>query len=96
MQQSGDFMASLVETSQAHLGRGIPLELLIRVRHGKQHAWYPIKDLAISDGVIYIKTSGSEITVHSDDLIVWLGKIDDRYSNQAQISVSEFLEAGKS
>jgi hypothetical protein len=78
------------------LGRGIPLELLIRVRHIKQHAWYPIKDLAISDGVIYIKTLGSEITVHSDDLIVWLGKIDDRHSHQAQITVSEFLQAAKS
>jgi hypothetical protein len=78
------------------LGRGIPLELLIRVRHRKQHAWYPVKDLAISDGVIYIKTLGSEITVHSDDLIVWLGKIDDRHSHQAQITVSEFLQAGKS
>ncbi|MBW4644628.1 MAG: hypothetical protein KME23_16835 [Goleter apudmare HA4340-LM2] len=55
---------------------GIPLELLIR----RRNSWYPIKDLIISDGLLYIKTLGTEIAVHSDDLVIWLNKID--LSNQ--------------
>jgi hypothetical protein len=52
---------------------GIPLELLIRTRE----SWYPIRDLIISDGLVYIKTLGTEIAVHSDDLIIWLSKINE-------------------
>jgi hypothetical protein len=59
------------------LQRGIPLELLIR----KRGSWYPIKDLIISDGLLYIKTLGSEIEVDSDDLVIWLNKIDVNSQN---------------
>jgi len=51
---------------------GIPLDLLIQYRD----SWYPIRDLTISDGLLYIKTLGSEIAVHSEDLVIWLSKID--------------------
>ncbi|WP_414514537.1 hypothetical protein [Nostoc sp. PCC 9305] len=51
---------------------GIPLELLIRTRD----SWYPIRDLIISDGLLYIKTLGSEIALGSDDLVTWLSKVD--------------------
>jgi hypothetical protein len=51
---------------------GIPLELLIR----RRDSWYPIRDLIISDGLLYIKTLGSEIAVDSEDLVTWLTKID--------------------
>ncbi len=51
---------------------GIPLELLIKTRN----SWYPIRDLTISDGLLYIKTLGSEIALDSDDLVTWLSKID--------------------
>jgi len=54
------------------LKQGIPLELLIRT----QNSWYPIRDLTISDGLLYIKTLGSEIALDSDDLVTWLSKID--------------------
>jgi hypothetical protein len=50
---------------------GIPLDLLIQNRD----SWYPIRDLIISDGLLYIKTLGSEIAVHSEDLVIWLSKI---------------------
>ncbi|MBE9178973.1 hypothetical protein IQ268_10410 [Oculatella sp. LEGE 06141] len=49
---------------------GIPLDLLIRTRA----SWYPIRDLVISNGVLYIKTLGTELQVHADDLITWLSK----------------------
>jgi hypothetical protein len=49
---------------------GIPLDLFIRARN----SWYPIRDLVISDGVLYIKTLGAEIEIHADDLITWLSK----------------------
>ncbi|MBN3881145.1 MULTISPECIES: hypothetical protein [unclassified Nostoc] len=51
---------------------GIPLELLIR----RRDSWYPIRDLIISDGLVYIKTLGSEIALDSEDLVTWLSKID--------------------
>lgn len=51
---------------------GIPLELLIRTRD----SWYPVRDLIISDGLLYIKTLGSEIALDSDDLVTWLSKIN--------------------
>jgi hypothetical protein len=51
---------------------GIPLELLIRTRE----SWYPIRDLIISDGLLYIKTLGSEIALDSNDLVTWLSKVD--------------------
>ncbi|MBD2346125.1 hypothetical protein [Anabaena subtropica] len=56
---------------------GIPLDLLIRTRS----SWYPIRDLTISDGLLYIKTLGSEIAVHSNDLVIWLSKIEEKFSN---------------
>ncbi|MDZ8028258.1 MAG: hypothetical protein RMY36_020520 [Nostoc sp. SerVER01] len=51
---------------------GIPLELLIRTRD----SWYPIRDLIISDGLLYIKTLGTEIALDSNDLVTWLKKIE--------------------
>jgi len=51
---------------------GIPLELLIRTRD----SWYPIRDLMISDGLLYVKTLGSEIALHSEDLVTWLSKVE--------------------
>ncbi|MEJ1935224.1 hypothetical protein WDZ92_33935, partial [Nostoc sp. NIES-2111] len=55
---------------------GIPLDLLIRNRN----SWYPIRDLIISDGLLYIKTLGSEIAVHSNDLLIWLSKGGEKFT----------------
>ncbi|BAB76158.1 hypothetical protein ACN23B_22360 [Anabaena sp. FACHB-709] len=60
---------------------GIPLDLLIRTRN----SWYPVRDLTISDGLLYIKTLGSEIAVHSDDLVIWLSKIEQKFPNTTEI-----------
>jgi hypothetical protein len=51
---------------------GIPMNLLIR----RRDSWYPVKDLIISNGTVYIKTLGSEIALGSEDLITWLNKIE--------------------
>ncbi|MCF4968010.1 hypothetical protein [Nostoc sp. CMAA1605] len=59
---------------------GIPLDLLIRTRS----SWYPIRDLIISDGLLYIKTLGSEIAVHADDLIIWLSKADVKFPSPSE------------
>ncbi|MEH1790647.1 hypothetical protein [Nostoc sp.] len=53
------------------LGLGISSALLIQIRE----SWYPIRDLIISDGLLYVKTLGSEIEVHADDLVIWLSKL---------------------
>ncbi|QLE57183.1 hypothetical protein [Nostoc sp. TCL26-01] len=60
---------------------GIPLDLLIRTRN----SWYPIRDLIISDGLLYIKTLGSEIAVHSNDLVIWLSKVEVKFSNTPEL-----------
>ncbi len=49
-------------------GRGIPLDLLIRNRN----SWYPVRDLIISQGFIYIKTLGNELSLSQEDWITWL------------------------
>jgi hypothetical protein len=54
------------------LSSGIPLELLVQQRQ----SWYPVRDLTISSGLLYIKTLGSEIVLNSDDLIIWLSRIE--------------------
>ncbi|WP_096592584.1 hypothetical protein [Calothrix sp. NIES-2098] len=64
---------------------GIPLELLIRTRN----AWYPIRDLTISDGLLYIKTLGNEIAVHADDLVTWLSKTQPDSKNTTPIAIAE-------
>jgi hypothetical protein len=50
----------------------LPLDILIRTRN----SWYGIKDLTISDGLIYIKTLVSEMSLDSNDLVFWLSKIE--------------------
>ncbi|MDJ0798656.1 MAG: hypothetical protein QNJ51_17860 [Calothrix sp. MO_167.B12] len=49
-------------------GRAIPLELLIRYRG----SWYPIRDLIISQGFIYITTLGDELSLSQEDQVTWL------------------------
>ncbi|MEH2460290.1 hypothetical protein [Nostoc sp.] len=56
---------------------GIPLDLLIQTRD----TWYPIRDLIISDGLLYVKTLGNEIEIHADDLVIWLSKIEVNSQN---------------
>ncbi|MBD2436153.1 hypothetical protein [Nostoc sp. FACHB-110] len=63
----------------------IPLYLLIQNRN----SWYPIRDLTISDGLLYIKTLGSEIAIHSEDLVIWLSKIEDN-SELKNTELAEF------
>lgn len=56
---------------------GILSDLLIKTRD----SWYPIRDLTISDGLLYIKTLGNEIEIHADDLVIWLSKIEVNSQN---------------
>ncbi|AFY35589.1 hypothetical protein [Calothrix sp. PCC 7507] len=51
---------------------GIPLDILVQIRD----SWYGIKDLNISDGLLYIQTLVSETEFHSDDLVIWLSRIE--------------------
>jgi hypothetical protein len=58
-------------------GKIIQLELLIRIRN----TWYPIRDLAVSDGVIYLETLGSEIALNLEDMVIWIIKVKDNKSD---------------
>jgi hypothetical protein len=48
----------------------IPTALVIR----KRHQWYPIKDIFVTEGLLYIQTLQAQLTLHSDDLTFWLNK----------------------
>ncbi|MEB3211986.1 MAG: hypothetical protein VKL39_11555 [Leptolyngbyaceae bacterium] len=48
------------------------MDLLVRVRH----TWYPVKDLCVSNGMVYIRVLADEIVLHTDDLLFWLEKDD--------------------
>jgi hypothetical protein len=52
-------------------GKRFCMDLLVRVRH----TWYPVKDLCVSNGMVYIKVLADEIVLHSDDLLFWLEKM---------------------
>ncbi|MGF1497384.1 MAG: hypothetical protein ACFB8W_11240 [Elainellaceae cyanobacterium] len=54
-------------------GTGMSLDLLVRVRQ----TWYPVKNLAISNGLIFIKTLTEEMSLQTTDLIVWLEKAEE-------------------
>ena len=58
-------------------GRVIQLDLLIRIRN----TWYPIRGLAISDGMIYIETLGNEIALGLEDTVIWLSKVKGNQSD---------------
>ncbi len=51
---------------------GIPLDILVQIRN----SWYGVKDLNISDGLLYVQTLVSESAFGSDDLVIWLSKIE--------------------
>lgn len=52
-------------------GKRFCMDLLVRVRH----TWYPVKDLCVSNGMVYIKVLADEIVLHNDDLLFWLEKM---------------------
>ncbi len=48
----------------------LPQELFIRTRG----TWYPIRNLNLSNGMLFVQTFGSEIELHISDLVIWLSK----------------------
>ncbi|MEM9449361.1 MAG: hypothetical protein AAGA75_12610 [Cyanobacteria bacterium P01_E01_bin.6] len=52
-------------------GQRFCMDLLVRVRY----TWYPVKDLSISNGMVYIRVLADEIMLHNDDLLFWLEKV---------------------
>lgn len=55
---------------RARHGSRLALDLLVRVRQ----TWYPIQNLEVSNGLLFIKTLVDETTLHGEDLIFWLEK----------------------
>ena len=55
---------------RARHGSRLAMHLLVRVRQ----TWYPIQNLEVSNGLLFIKTLGHENTLHGEDLIFWLEK----------------------
>ena len=55
---------------RARHGSRLALNLLVRVRQ----TWYPIQNLEVSNGLLFIKTLVDENTLQGEDLIFWLEK----------------------
>jgi hypothetical protein len=66
--QAMDLWRAWWGSSHRNRRKTIPLELLIQ----RRGTWYPVKDIITSHGALYIKTLGSELTLHGSDLVVWL------------------------
>jgi hypothetical protein len=49
----------------------ISMDLVVRV----SQTWYPVKDVAISNGCLFVKTLASEMMLDTENLMVWLEKI---------------------
>jgi|GEM_PF-606256 len=48
--------------------------------------WSPIREVSFSDGILFIKTPVAEMTLHSDDQVVWLSKQHQALNPQASLS----------
>ena len=55
---------------RARHGSRLALNLLVRVRQ----TWYPIQNLEVSNGLLFIQTLVDENTLHGEDLVFWLEK----------------------
>ncbi|MFQ4138629.1 hypothetical protein PGN35_020175 [Nodosilinea sp. PGN35] len=50
--------------------RHLQLDLFVLV----QKQWYPVRDIAINSGTLYVETLRGETIHHGDDMMVWLEK----------------------
>ncbi|WP_035985200.1 hypothetical protein [Leptolyngbya sp. KIOST-1] len=50
--------------------RHLQLDLFVLV----QHQWYPVREIALNSGTLYIETLRGETVHHGDDMMVWLEK----------------------
>lgn len=50
--------------------RPLQLDLLVLA----QNQWYPIRDIAINSGTLYVDTLRGENVYHGDDMVAWLEK----------------------
>ncbi|MEM9215794.1 MAG: hypothetical protein AAGD25_15815 [Cyanobacteria bacterium P01_F01_bin.150] len=55
---------------RARYGSRLAMNLLVRVRQ----TWYPVQNLEVSNGLLFIRTLVDETTLHGTDLIFWLEK----------------------
>ncbi|MGB3199297.1 MAG: hypothetical protein WBA99_00245, partial [Nodosilinea sp.] len=39
-----------------------------------KHQWYPVRDIALNSGTLYVETLRGETVHHGDDMMVWLEK----------------------
>jgi hypothetical protein len=46
----------------------MPLDIVIRQRH----TWYPIKDIYVSQGPLYVTILGGDLTLQPEDVVLWL------------------------
>lgn len=59
-----------------HFEQGSQIQLNLLILLGEQ--WYPIKNILVESGKIYIKTLVKEIILDSEDKLVWINKITEK------------------
>ncbi|MGB3309301.1 MAG: hypothetical protein WBG32_06535 [Nodosilinea sp.] len=53
-----------------------------------QNQWYPIRDIAINSGTLYVETLRGETVHHGDDMMVWLEKDSVEESEKTHVWAS--------
>ncbi|MGB3199974.1 MAG: hypothetical protein WBA99_03675 [Nodosilinea sp.] len=66
------------------INRSLQMDLLVLA----QNQWYPIRDIAINSGTLYVETLRGETIHHGDDTIVWLEKDSTEASEETRIWAS--------
>ncbi|MBW4575104.1 MAG: hypothetical protein KME08_07455 [Aphanothece sp. CMT-3BRIN-NPC111] len=58
----------------------------------KDNQWYPLQDITVQEGIVYIKSLVGEITLTTTDKIVWLSKMESENTPKAISAKKSELE----
>ena len=84
-------MENLVAQSKRKYAAGIQLDILIQ----QKNQWYPIQDIVGTEGFFKIKTLVGEITVGTQDKVIWINKINQQNLNTQNILAVSNQNVGK-
>lgn len=72
-------------THPSHLSdRHLQLDLFVLT----QEQWYPVRDIALNGGTLYVETLRGETVHHGDDMMVWLKKDTSEEAEETQFWTS--------
>lgn len=64
--------------------RKLQLDLFVLTKN----KWYPVRDIGLSSGTLYVETLRGETAHHGDDMVVWLEKDTEEEADKTRILAS--------